>query len=82
MVTTKLLNIKINLKNFDPSLLNLDKKLSMYISIYYIKYITTKRVNDYENITSVNPLYLIINNIYGYIEESNGKKILNPCFYR
>ena len=87
MVTTKLLNIKngtyyfhddlINLKNFDPSLLNLNKKLSMDISIYYIEYITTKSINDYENITSVNPLYLIINDIYGYIEESNGNKCLS-----
>ena len=52
----------------------------MYISIYYIKYITIKSINDYENITSVNPLYLIINNIYGYIEESNGKKYLTLAF--
>ena len=69
----------INLKNFDTSLFNLDKKSSMDISIYYIEYITTKSINDYENITSVNPLYLIINNIYGYIEESNGNTYL--CFY-
>ena len=67
----------INLKNFDPSLLNLDKKSSLDIRIYYIEYITTKSVNDYENITSVNPLYLIINNIYGYIEERNGNKNLS-----
>ena len=49
----------------------------MDISIYYIEYITTKSINDYENITSVNPLYLIINNKYGYIEESNGNKNLS-----
>ena len=87
MVTTKLLNIKnktysfhddlINLKNFDPSLLNLDKKLSMDISIYYIEYIATKSINDYENITGVNPLYLIINDIFEYIEESNENKYLS-----
>ena len=67
----------INLKNFAPSLLNLDKKSSMDVSIYYIEYITTKSINDYKNITSVNPLYLIINNICGYIEESNGNKYLS-----
>ena len=88
MVTTKQLNIKnrtyyfhdylINLKNFDPSLLNLNKKSSVDISIYYIEYITTtKGISDYENITSVNPLYLIINDIYGYIEKSNGNKYLS-----
>ena len=52
MVTTKRLNIKnrtyyfhdglINLKNFDPTLLNLHKKSLMDISIYYSEYITTK----------------------------------------
>ena len=52
MVTTKQLNIKnrtcyfyndlINLKDFDPSLLKLDKKSSMDISIYYIGYVTKK----------------------------------------
>ena len=78
MVTTKRLNIKnrtyyfhddlINLKNFDPSLLKPDKKSSMDISIYYIEYITTKSISDYENITSVNPLYLIINDVDGHIE--------------
>ena len=30
---------------------------------------------------SVNPLYLIIGEINGYIEENN-EKILNVCFYR
>ena len=50
----------------------------MDFSIYYIEYITTtKGISDYENITSVNPLYLIINDIYGYIEESNGNKYLS-----
>ena len=87
MVTTKRLNIKkrtyyfhddlINLKNFDSSLLNLDKKSYMDVSICYIEYITTKSINDYENITSVNPLYLIINDVDGYIEESNGNKYLS-----
>ena len=80
MITTKRLNIKIktyyfnndliNLKNFDPSLLNLHKKSLMDISIYYVKYITTKSISDDENITSVNQLYLIINDVDGYIEEN------------
>ena len=87
MVTTKRLNIKnrtyyfhddlINLKNFDPSLLKLDKKSSMDISIYYIEYITTKSISDYENITSVNPLYLIIDDVDRYIEENDKNKYLS-----
>ena len=87
MITTRRLNIKnrtyyfhddlINLKNFDPSLLNLHKKSLMDTSIYYIEYITTKGISNYENTTSVNPLYLIINDVDGYIEESNKKKYLS-----
>ena len=87
MVTTKRLNIKnrayyfhndlINFKNFDASLIKLDKKSSMGISIYYIEYITTKSISDYENITSVDPLYLIINDVDGYIEENNKNKYLS-----
>ena len=84
MVTTKQLNIKnrtyyfwndlINLKDFDPSLLKLDKKSSMDISIYYIGYVTKKP--EY-NIDSVNPLYLLINELGGFIEEKEGSKYLN-----
>ena len=49
----------------------------MDISIYYIEYITTKSISDYKNITSVNPLYLIINDVDGYIEENNKNKYLS-----
>ena len=87
MVTTKRLNIKnrtyyfhddlINLKNFDPSLLNLNKKSLIDISIYYVEYITTKSISDYENITSVNPLYLIVKDVDGYIEENDKNKYLS-----
>ena len=73
MVATKQLNIKnrayyfhddlINLKDFDPTLLNLDKKLSKGINIYYIGYVTKKP--EY-NINSVNPLYLLIAELDGH----------------
>ena len=49
----------------------------MDISIYYIEYTTTKIISDYENITSANPLYLIINDVDGYIEENNKNKYLS-----
>ena len=83
-MVTKELNIKnrphyfwndlINLKDFDPSMLKLDKKSSMDISIYYIGYVTKKP--EY-NINSVNPLYLLINEIDGPIREKEGNKYLN-----
>ena len=49
----------------------------MNISIYYIEYTTTKIISDYENITSVNPLYLITNDVDGYTEENNKNKYLS-----
>ena len=51
----------INIKNFDQNLLKIDKKPYKNTDIYYIGYITIKSISDYENIHSVNPLYLIIN---------------------
>ena len=40
----------------------------------YIGYITIKKIDDCENIYSLNPLYLILNRASGYIEEKNGNK--------
>ena len=86
-MVTKQLNIKnrtyylwndlINLKDFDPSLLKLDKKSSMDISIYYIGYVTKK--TEY-NINSVNLLYLLNTELDGYIEEKQVNKYLNIAF--
>ena len=53
----------INIKDFDPSLIKIDKKSYKNIGIYYIGYITIKSISDHENINSVNPLYLIIGNV-------------------
>ena len=49
----------------------------MDISIYYIEYIATKSISNYENITSVNPLYLIIDDVDRYIEENDKNKYLS-----
>ena len=59
----------INIKNFDATLLKIDKKLYKDICIYNIGYITIKTIGDCENIYSVNPLNLLINHANGYIEE-------------
>ena len=66
----------INIKNFHPNLLKINKNSHKDINIYYIDYITIKSYGDCENIHSVNPLYLIINKAYGYIKEKNGEKYL------
>ena len=58
----------INIKDFDPNLLKIDKKSYKNIDIYYIGYITVKD-SDYVKINSVNPLHLIISEVDRYIKE-------------
>ena len=65
----------INIKGFDSNLLKIGKKLYKNIDIYYIGY-TRMKDPDYVKINSVNPLYLIIDKLDEYIEESNGNKYL------
>ena len=52
------------------NLLKTDKKSYKNIGIYYIRYIIIKS-DGYENIYSINPLYMIIGKLIGYIEEKN-----------
>ena len=66
----------INIKDFDSNLLKIDKKSYTNIGIDYIGYITIKNISDYENIYSINPLYVIIGEIDGYIKEENENKYL------
>ena len=69
-------NDQIDLKDFDARLLKIDKKDYNEIDIYYIGYVTIKKIGDYNNINSVNPLYLIINEMIGHFEEKNENKYL------
>ena len=59
-----------NIKEFNSSLLKIDKKSYKDIDIYYIRYITMKKIGDCQNIYSVNPyaLYLIIGKVDGHTE--------------
>ena len=50
----------INLKNFEPNLLKIDRKSYNNIGIYNIGYITIKKIDDYQKIYNVNPLYFLI----------------------
>ena len=56
--------------------MKINKKSYKNIGIYNIGYITIKKIDDYENIYSVNPLYLIIAHASGYIEEKGVNKYL------
>ena len=82
-MTTKQIDIKnrtyyfyndlINIKNFDPNILKLDKK-QCYILMFIILVILQKKT-EY-GVNSVNPLYLMINRIKGHFEEKDGNKYL------
>ena len=65
----------INIKDFDPSQIKIDKKSYKNIGTYHIGYITVKD-SDHVKINSINPLYLIISEVDGYIEENTGNKYL------
>ena len=76
----------IDIKRFESNLPKIDKKLHIDFDIYYIGYLTFKKFSDYngdcdyENVRSVNPLYLIIQSATGYFKEQIGEKnlILDP----
>ena len=69
-------NDQIDLKDFDARLLKIDKKDYNEIDIYYIGYVAIKKIGDYNNINSVNPLYLMINEMISHFEERNENKYL------
>ena len=69
-------NDLINIKKCDSNLLKIDQKSYKDTGIYNIGYIAVKKIDDYENIYSVNPLYLIIAHASGYIEEEGVNKYL------
>ena len=69
-------NDVIDPKKFDARLLKIDKKSYKNIGIYNIGYITIKRIDDCENIYSVNPLYLLNDQANGYIEVKGVNKYL------
>ena len=69
-------NDQINLNKFDARLLKIGKKDYKEIDIYYIGYVTVKKIANCNNINSVNPLYLMINEMIGHFEEKSENKYL------
>ena len=69
-------NDRIDLNNFDTKLLKIDKKDYRETDIFYIGYVTVKKVDNCHNINSISPLYLIIDEIIGHFEEKNENKYL------
>ena len=60
----------ICLKKFESNLVKIDIKHYKNTDIYYIGYITIKKIDGCENIYSVNPLYVLLNHASGYIDEN------------
>ena len=69
-------NDQINLKDFDARLLKVDKKDYKEIDIYYIGYVTIKKIANCNNINSVNLLYLMIDKMIDHFEDKNENKYL------
>ena len=69
-------NDQINLKELDVRSLKADKKDYKETDIYYIGYVTVKKITNCNNINSVNTLYLVINEMIGHFEEKNENKYL------
>ena len=65
----------INIKTIDPNKIKIEEKSYKNIFIQHSVYVIVKYLS-YAIINSVNPLYLVINEVNGYIEESNTHKYL------
>ena len=69
-------NDEINLKDFDAGMLKIYKKNYKEIGIYYIGYVTVKKIANCNNIYSANPLYFMINEMIRPFEEKNENQYL------
>ena len=69
-------NDQITLNYFDAKLLKVDKKYYNEIDIYYIAYVTVKKIYNCKNIKSVNLLYLMIDEMIDHLKEKNQNKYL------
>ena len=69
-------NDRIDLKYFDAMLLKIDSKDYNEIHIYYIGYVTVKKIANCNNINSAIPLDLMIKEMIGPFEEKNENKFL------
>ena len=68
-------NDQINLKDIDAKMLKINKKNYKKVDVCYIGYVTVKKIANYNNINSVNPLYLMIDKMSGHFEEKSGINI-------
>ena len=65
----------INMRNLDLNKIKIDEQSYKNICNYYIGYVAVKDLR-YVKLNRANSLYVIINKINGYFEESSGNKHL------
>ena len=63
----------MNVTNFDQNKIKINEKSYKNILIYYIGYVMIKNLS-YIAINRINPWYIIIDKVFGYIEANNGNK--------
>ena len=63
----------INIGEICSNFLKVNKKSFKNTDVYYIGYITNKKIDDCENIYSVTPLYLIIGKVDGHTEKKKNR---------
>ena len=66
----------IDIRKFKSNLIKIDKKSHRDFDIYYIGYSMIKKFNTYENIHSVNPLYLVIHSATGFFKQEYSEMYL------
>ena len=58
-------------------MLKIDKSITKALLFTILDTSQLKKIDDYENIHSVDSLYLLVNHTSGYIEEKNGNIYLD-----
>ena len=66
----------INIRDFDTSLLKIKKNRTRILVSITLDALPLKKKDDYENIHSVNPLYLTTDEVNGFIKVE--KMEINP----
>ena len=61
-------NDRINLKDFNTRLLKVDKKNYKEIDIYYIGYVTVKKIANCNKINIINTLHLMTDEMIGHVQ--------------
>ena len=65
----------INIEEFDSNLLKIEKIWTKILVFTILDTLQLKKISDYENIYSANPLYLIIGEVIGHVKEKMGVNI-------